>query len=697
MSHKYKVLSREDMELVLSTFLIDSWSFSKVNTFARNQKAFEMEYVFGLKGQRSASSIAGNGYHQALAYFFSQYRDGELVELPKLEQAAFEEIGSVPANQWKLTDTLPTMEKTVEKALKDAQKLLLNFYQEKGVYLDDLSEVLAVEQYFDEFLTIDGVDIALPAHGLIDLAFQTKAGQTIVVDHKSKGAYTDEAAAALVDGSQAIVYALGFEALTGIRVDEVWFAENKASQNKSGEVQIQPIKIKMDDNNRRLFEHLLYQNLRPMLEAVSNPDHVYTINTADNFVDKAELLDFCMRTEICEVEDFKVDPAKKDLVAKRLKKIRDADSKMITPQIIKTFRQNIASFLTYDLSATNMTPQEKIEHKLKTFGIMVRVAYKHAGYSSDTFLIEVSAGVKIDTVKRYRLDLANALDVANVRISDNLVVYDDKSYLSVEVDKRREADLIYRSEDREGFKIPVGKDNYGRTVYWDLKDHNTPHALVCGTTGSGKSVFVESTINYALEAGVENIIILDPKNEFGRFSADGVDVIVDILEIEEALEKCVKRMNDRIMRGISDPVLIIFDEYADAIARARKGEKLKIYRQVVDGNYANGNPKYKRAHTGDIASLGDNLGMLLQKGRSSGFRIMAVAQRASTKVIPGDAKNNFPIRICFRVSAEVDSRVVLDEPGAEMLTGRGDGLMRAPAFNNPVRFQAYYKPQNAHA
>lgn len=344
-----------------------------------------------------------------------------------------------------------------------------------------------------------------------------------------------------------------------------------------------------------------------------------------------------------------------------------------------------------------MTREQKIEHVLKTFSVQAQVAHKHEGFSSDTYLLEVSAGVKIDSIKKYRLDLANGLDVANVRISDALVVYEGKSYLSVEVDKKRVSDLIYNGEDRQGLKIPVGKDNYGRTIYWDLKDHNTPHALVCGTTGSGKSVFVESTINYALEAGVENIIILDPKNEFGRFSADGVDVIVDILEIEEALDKCVTMMNSRIMRGVNSPVLIIFDEYADAIARARKGEKLKVYKQVADGNYANGNTKFKRAHTGDIASLGDNLAQLLQKGRSSGFRIMAVAQRASTKVIPGDAKNNFPIRICFRVSAEVDSRVVLDEPGAEMLTGRGDGLLRSPEYNTPVRFQAYYKPQNVHA
>lgn len=698
MSHKYKILSREDQELVLSTFLIDSWSFSKVQTFARNQKAFEMEYVFGLKGKRSASSIAGNGYHQALAYFFQQYKEGVLVELPKLEQAAYEEIGSVPANQWKLQKTTPTVEKGLEEALKDATKLLRNFYNEKAVYLDDIAEILAVEQYFDEFLTVDGEDIPLPCHGLIDLVFQTKDGRTIIIDHKSKASYTDEKEAALVTGSQAVTYTLLFEAMTGIRVDEVWFIENKDSANKNGDSQLQPIKIMMDDNNRRMFEHLLYQNLREMISAVHNPDHVYTINTSDKFVDMAELFDFCMRTEICEVDDFNVDPAKKDLVEKRLKKIRNADAKMITPQIIKSFREKITSFIKYDLSVTNMTSQEKIEHTLKNFGIPIEVSHSFEGYSSNTYLLSVGAGIRIDVVKNKHMEIANALNVPAVRISKELKVYQDKAYVAVEVAKKRDKTLIYAPEDRQGSKLPLGRDNYNNVIYWDLDNQSTPHMLVGGTTGSGKSVFLEALLEYAIEAGVEDIIILDPKFEFRRLSGlPNIDVINDIQEIEEAMERCVRQMNDRVSRGVNRKCLIVFDEYADAISRARKGEKLKVYKQVPDGNYANGNPRYKRAHTGDIASLGDNLAMLLQKGRSSGFRIVCAAQRPSTDIIPGDAKANFPNRVAFRLPKALDSIVVLGEPGAESLTDKGDGLIVSPEYRETIRFQSYYKPAEVHA
>lgn len=84
--------------------------------------------------------------------------------------------------------------------------------------------------------------------------------------------------------------------------------------------------------------------------------------------------------------------------------------------------------------------------------------------------------------------------------------------------------------------------------------------------------------------------------------------------------------------------------------------------------------------------------MLLQKGRSLGYRIVAATQRASTKVITGDAKVNFPVQVCFRVPKAIDSKVVLDEEGAETLAGRGDALIKSPEYFGAVRFQGFYKP-----
>ena len=279
----------------------------------------------------------------------------------------------------------------------------------------------------------------------------------------------------------------------------------------------------------------------------------------------------------------------------------------------------------------------------------------------------------------------------SVRILPNLVVYEGKSYLCVEAPLKSDRTLLWDVKYLEGNAIPIGLDNFGRTVVWNLDNHSTPHALVCGATGSGKSVCIRSTIEYARAAGVRRIIIFDPKYEFGNY-AGACEVLNDIHDIEARMKALVEEMQGRASSGASALTLIVFDEFADAVSQARSGRQLDIVEQVEVGQYANGRIKYENRVVGREKSLEENMKMLLQKGRSLGYRIMAATQRASAKVITGDAKVNFPVQICFRVPKAVDSKVVLDEEGAESLAGHGDGLMKSPEYLLPVRFQGFFKP-----
>ena len=157
------------------------------------------------------------------------------------------------------------------------------------------------------------------------------------------------------------------------------------------------------------------------------------------------------------------------------------------------------------------------------------------------------------------------------------------------------------------------------------------------------------------------------------------------------MEQLVRDMNERVKSGVSRKILIVFDEFADAVANSKTGLDLNVYQEVKVGEYKNGNPKTKREITSVKKSLEENLRILLQKGRSTGYRVIAATQRASVKVITGDAKVNFPVQICFKVPKEIDSKVVLDEPGAESLVGKGDGLLKSPEYDGMVRFQAFFK------
>lgn len=674
--NRYAQLTPEQLEEHFSNYLIDSWSYSGVSCFARNEKAFEMQYVYREKDSRSISSIAGNAYHAALKNYFCAWTDGMEPAVVNLTQWAYDYLDEIGANEWRLTDKFPTVEQAKEQATKLVNNLLQAFCAEITTYTDQIARVLSVEEKYDVWVTINGVDIPLPLHCVVDLVVELKDGRIVIIDHKSKTSFTDEKELALVHGQQAITYVKGWEAANeGQDVSEVWFIENKISKNKDGSAQMRKHVFTMDNDNRRLFEALLYEPLRRMLEAVANPDYIYTINPSDNFVDMAILYDFWARTQISEIEDFEYIPAaKKDLLAKRQRKIKDSSVGSIAPKVITAFRKNAASFITLDYAHSNMTNEEKIEHLLRTYNLQVKVAYKIDGFSCDTYLCEMAPGVEILSVFRHTLDIANALDVPRVRLQgEPLVMYEGKSYLAIEVNKNRTKDLPWdKKYYTGGHRLPLGLDNFGNTIVWDLDNNSNPHALVCGGTGSGKSVCLTNILYYAIEAGIQDITILDPKFEYAFAQLpDNVRVLSEISDIERTLAEMVADMNNRVKNRQKWLSLVIFDEFADAADQSRGPKELE--------------PGEK--------SLIENFKMLLQKGRSAGFRFVAATQRASVKTIPGDIKVNLTSQICFKVPKGLDSKVVLDTEGAEALAGKGDGLIHSPEYNDGlVRFQAFYRP-----
>ena len=689
---KYKIYSVDQTEELLSNYLIDSWSYSKVRTFACNEKAFEMQYVYNEFGKSSSTTIAGQAYHKSLESYFLNLKEGVVSDLVTLEQIAFDYIDNVKANYWKIQKTTPTIEECRIKATKLVSQLLNNFMSEIEIYQSEIKEVICAEIRLTTWLTINGVDIPLPCHMVIDLVIRTNDGKLVIIDHKSKVAFTDEAEIKFSIGKQAIIYALGYESEFGEKIDEVWYIENKTSVNRDKSAQLVLSKSIMDESTMRLYEAMIYEPLKRMIEAVSNPDYVYMINDNDNMTDKAELYEFWAKTMISEIEEFNISEKKKPLIKERLRKMKDASLATITPTVIKNFKAFTEQFIPYDFTNKNMTNQEKTEHVLRSFGIIVKVQHVFEGYSSTSFLLEINAGVPIASISRYKLDIANALGVANIRIYKDLFVYEGKSYLALESGKKHTDTLVWDKSKLEGNKIPLGIDNFQQTVYWDLDNNSTPHMLVCGATGSGKSVFIRSIIEYAKLGVINDIYIMDPKHEFKAYNGfGGINVINEIEDIELQMMLLVEEMENRVRSQQSYKTLIIFDEFADAVANSRKGNDLKNYSEEIIGNYANRSVKTKRVVVGLDKSLEENLRILLQKGRSVGFRIIAATQRASTKVITGDAKVNFPVQVCFRVPKDIDSMVVIDEPGAESLNGRGDGLIKSPEYLNVVRFQAFYK------
>ena len=311
--NQYGQLTSDKLEEHFSNFLRDSWSYSALSEFVGNPKAFEMKYIYNIYSQSAASAVSGNAYHNALQYYFEVKKEGRIApDVIKLQEIAFDYIHSIAPDKWKVQKTTPTIENCINTSTKNVTILLNNFFAEKHVYEDYIEEIIGVELSFEEWVIINGVDIPLPCKGKIDLVIKTTKGKICVIDHKSKKAFTDEKTAQYIIGQQAMIYALGCEQKTGLKVEEVCFIENKSSKNKDGSAQLKPIVVELTDNTRRVYEYFIYESLRNMILALQDPDYVYPINYRDNLNDFNVLFEFAADTILSEVDTINVADSKRE-------------------------------------------------------------------------------------------------------------------------------------------------------------------------------------------------------------------------------------------------------------------------------------------------------------------------------------------------------------------------------------------------
>jgi S-DNA-T family DNA segregation ATPase FtsK/SpoIIIE len=238
---------------------------------------------------------------------------------------------------------------------------------------------------------------------------------------------------------------------------------------------------------------------------------------------------------------------------------------------------------------------------------------------------------------------------------------------------------------RSPLRFALGKDVAGKAVSADLAA--MPHLLIAGTTGSGKSVCVNAFLTCLLINNTPDdlrLILVDPK----RVELTGYNgiphllapVVVDAERVVGALQWMMREMDNRYHKFAQMGVRNIVDYNAKLQAR---GEKKIPYLVVVIDELA------------DLMMLAPDetertITRLAQLARATGLHLVLATQRPSVDVLTGLIKANFPSRIAFAVASGVDSRVILDQPGAERLLGRGDMLFQAPDAPAPVRLQGAY-------
>ncbi|MBV1905972.1 MAG: DNA translocase FtsK 4TM domain-containing protein [Pseudomonadales bacterium] len=359
-----------------------------------------------------------------------------------------------------------------------------------------------------------------------------------------------------------------------------------------------------------------------------------------------------------------------------------------------------------------------LELKLLDFGIEVEVVEVLPGPVVTRFEISPAPGIKVSRITALVKDLARSLAVISVRVVE---VVPGKPVVGIEIpNENREVvrlkELLSSSSYQEAtspLTLALGKDIAGEAVLLDIA--KTPHMLIAGTTGSGKSVGVNAmllSILYKATPEQVRLILVDPKMlELAIY--EGIPhlltpVVTDMKEAAQALQWCVAEMDRRYRLMASFGVRNI----AGFNKRIQEAEKAGT--PIMDPLW----PPDSEEEAPEIQELplivvvidefadmmmivGKKVEQLIariaQKARAAGIHLVLATQRPSVDVITGLIKANIPTRLSFQVSSKVDSRTILDQGGAEQLLGHGDMLYLPPGTSLPVRVHgAFVSDEEVH-
>jgi len=327
------------------------------------------------------------------------------------------------------------------------------------------------------------------------------------------------------------------------------------------------------------------------------------------------------------------------------------------------------------------TNKASLERVLNDFQISGRVVEIHEGPAVTQFEVEVKAGTRVSRITSIDKEIALALAAKDVRIEAPIP---GKSTVGIEIPNLKVTPVPIRevlsrpTKEIENAKIPValGKDIMGRIKWADIS--KMPHLLVAGSTGSGKSVCINSfiaTILMTKRPDEVKLVLVDPKKvELSNYN--GIPhllwpVVTDPRKASAALQKVVLMMEQRYdlfsEKGVKN--IAGYNEWVDK-QNAQAGmevEKHMYFLVVIIDELAD---------LMVVASkeVEDSIMRITQMARAAGIHLIVATQRPSTDVITGVVKANIPSRIAFAVASQIDSRTILDAKGAEKLLGKGDML-----------------------
>jgi S-DNA-T family DNA segregation ATPase FtsK/SpoIIIE len=338
---------------------------------------------------------------------------------------------------------------------------------------------------------------------------------------------------------------------------------------------------------------------------------------------------------------------------------------------------------------------KKLEETFKSFGVDAKVTKANLGPAVTKFEIQPAVGVKVSRIVSLSDDIALALAAKDIRMEAPIP---GKPFIGIEVPNSEVSLVAFRNVVEGQIKntdklleVPLGRDISGNVAMADLT--KMPHLLIAGSTGSGKSVCINTIITSLLMRAKPNevkLMMIDPKmvelNVYNGIPHLLTPVVTNPKKAAQALQKVVSEMEQR------------YELFAASGQRNITGYNQFILEKNLENGEEHPTLPFIVVVVDELADLmmvasnevEDAIIRLAQMARAAGIHMILATQRPSVDVITGIIKANVPSRIAFAVSSGTDSRTIIDSSGAEKLLGRGDMLYLPMGENKPVRVQGAY-------
>lgn len=657
------VTKRESKDVGLTgefvNFPVQHYSYSSFTKFGSDPYMFKVNYINGdqIETTSSPSNVVGKAMHKALQTYLGGNPD---VPTPADDGEAIKVAHQVGLDYLQgYSDGFIGYNTVIESREKLNERFAFAFfgYIKEFAYQKYVKEIILCEKMLKHKIQVGEKVLPIPLKGSADLVYVDHKDRVIIRDHKFTSKYSDPEA---IDGAKLIQAAFNFFLVateTGRLPYSMVYAEFKITPNRDNSPQMREFEIVFEEHP--LVFEFFYRYYYDVTDALLGKQ-VFVPNVYAMYDKEVSILAYIHRLDEDEAREKAFKKHKVDNITDFLKKRIMKDGAM--KKYLETVSTKFVSAET--LNYKSMTTEEKIKMKLAEHGLAVEFHSKVRGNSVELYRYEPSVGLKMTKINSYLKDIEQVVEKSGIRV---LAPIPNSGLIGFEVplDER----TFPTMPNNKGFNLAIGQTIMGEPRMFDIRE--APHMLVAGSSGSGKSVFLNSVIKQLLNVPKVELHLFDPKQ-------------VELVQFE-GLSRVKEYQSHHAAIAISLEALV---EEMEERYKAMKEARVKNIEQM-------GNMRYKFVVIDEFADLGmkTHIGALIQllaqKGRACGIHLIIATQRASTRVISGDIKVNFPTRVVLRMSKGVDSRVMLDEDGAEKLLGKGDmlfasdaGIERLQGFNS---------------